>query len=133
MNYDAFMRKVRKMYPIFRVSHKKPCRECPFRTVHPAGWLGPDKLEDYEFSIVKDLPISCHLTRGRRREPAQCAGAAILYKNELRSPRPLDFNMVVGQFARSKDVFSRLQEFLEHHRTPLDTWIKEKRKKKEKV
>lgn len=130
MDTVSFLKKVRKKYPIFRIVHKAPCRECPFRKLHAPGWLGPDPAEAYEKSITNDLPISCHLTRGRRRSPAQCAGSAILYRNELRSPRPLDFGIVVDQFEPSTKVFAKLSDFMAHHRQSMSVWIAKRLKEK---
>lgn len=101
-DFAKFVDQMMRRYPLFRVAHKKPCRECPFRYAHPAGWLGPDPVEAYLVSIQNDFPISCHLTRSKKKEPAQCAGSAIHYVNQCKEPRREDFRKVIAQFEKTK-------------------------------
>lgn len=100
--------------------HTKPCKDCPFRRKSLPGWLGDNDLEDFTIAAVSDVPMPCHLTPGAGAAPgfemhpnaSQCAGRGIFLSNMCKSPRDKD---ILKLPADREAVFSRPQEFVEHH------------------
>ena len=100
--------------------HTKPCNDCPFRRQSLPGWLGDNGLEDFIILAVSDIKMPCHLTPGNGAAPncelhpeaSQCAGRAIFLSNMCKSPRD---SSVLKLPADRETVFSRPQEFVEHH------------------
>lgn len=100
--------------------HKKPCKDCPFRRKSLPGWLGDNDLEEFTLLSVSDEKMPCHLTPGdgaaldfeMHPDASQCAGRGIFLSNMCKSPR--DKSVLVLPSDREL-VFSRPQEFVEHH------------------
>jgi hypothetical protein len=100
--------------------HKKPCKECPFRRKSLAGYLGSNDLEEFTILAVSETKMPCHLTEGDGGMPdgemhpnaLQCAGRGIFLSNMCKSPRD---KSVLTLPADRDTVFSRPQEFVEHH------------------
>lgn len=98
-----------------------PCKECPFRIVAPAGWLGPYSAEEWIHLVQSDQIIACHLhvfpaAHGVNNwDGTQCAGAADYRANVSKSPR--DPSVIIGK--KNPDVFSTPMEFLDHH-SPIE-------------
>lgn len=118
---------------IHPVRHTTPCKECPFRRAAPAGWLGGPPVEDYMGCIRMDVPISCHLTREKKKEPAMCAGSLIHIKNQLKVPRDQGLYDAVKRVSESAAVFQWPHEFEHHHKHGLLAQvaaIRARRKKK---
>jgi hypothetical protein len=114
---------------VWRVAHKVPCKECPYRKTSAPGWLGPDPLEAYTTAIQLDVPISCHRTRGKKKRPAMCAGSVIHLNNQVKVPRDPVFAGVVVQYGKSDAVFRWTNEFVAHH---TGGWLNDKKELKKR-
>lgn len=100
----------------------KPCRECPWRKVSTAGWLGPYGPADWIAIAQSETAIACHLTIADEVEGGdsawdhpstrQCAGAASFRQHLCKSPRNRE--LAVGP-ERREEVFESPMEFLNHH------------------
>lgn len=115
--------------------HKKPCGECPFRRVAPAGYLGGNDPAEFAIFSNRDSDLFCHVQVNKRRaaakrdgkrvsigkeDTAECAGRATMWANQLKTSRD-DSVMDVPQDKVA--VFTHIGEFIKHHRieiTPLE-------------
>lgn len=102
-------------------THKQPCRECPFRRNSLPGYLGEDTPEGFMATTLADVPMPCHLTidyeeddwdGDQMEEASYCAGALNFFRNMCKSSR--DRRRPQGE--KDPTVFSRPQEFLDHHK-----------------
>lgn len=109
--------------------HAQPCSRCPFRRGSLPGWLGGATAENFQRMAQSEARMPCH-TAGKDRagidyseaqEPGtrehalpQCAGRAIHWANQLKTPR------VAGQLLElpknTIGVFEWPIEFLNHHK-----------------
>lgn len=122
-----------------KLRHKKPCNECPFRRVSPAGWLGGYEPEEFTSQIQFDgPPLPCHKTI-RQDETndyaalpdyvSMCAGALIHMKNSCKAPYHEQYGDALSKIeADPENVFNWPHEFLNHHKDP-DAWIAEAKRK----
>lgn len=95
--------------------HTQPCKECPFRRVSPAGYLGGNKPQHFAVNIAHDGDFPCHLTMGEKHE-AQCAGRATMWANQCKKSR--DGSVPHLPVDREK-VFSHVSEFIAHHKIEI--------------
>ena len=114
----------------------QPCNECPFRRVHPPGWLGPWEVED----LLQQLSLGtfpCHQTIRMEEDVDEelidvgaagwnddvlqgCAGAAILLNNKLEISRHPETRALQDLLENVPDdvkasVFQNSSEFRAHH------------------
>ncbi len=101
-------------------THKKPCRECPFRKESLPGYLGADNPEDFLATTLDDFPMPCHLTVDYEEDgweslvgASYCAGALSFFRNMCKMSR--DRKRPQGE--KDETVFSRPDEFLKHHKS----------------
>ena len=98
-----------------RATLKKPCNECPWRRIHPAGWLGGYEPEDFTQQIQFDgPPLPCHKTiPGDGTEArAMCAGALI-----CKGANHPDYRNALDTVEQdTANVFQWAHEFLAHHK-----------------
>lgn len=110
-----------------RLTHTKPCRQCPWRRVSAPGWLGGNTAETYADIVQGNEIPACHMEDHGQKSSrtAFCAGALACSANAAILPRgkaEIDARNAVG---RNPDVFTRPAEFYAHHtggqeyRTPL--------------
>lgn len=100
---------------------KKPCRECPWRRVAAAGWLGPYDAQTWVELAHSETPIACHMTIDEEETEGdwtapdlrQCAGAAQYRKNVAMLPRNRDIAIALNKDIDT--VFTTPFEFIEHH------------------
>lgn len=98
--------------------HKKPCNECPFRRAAPAGYLGSNEARNFVVLSNHDVTLPCH-KQMHQPEPAQCAGRAIMWRNQGKLSRT---GIVPQLEPDQKNVFSHVREFADHHKivvTPM--------------
>jgi hypothetical protein len=116
--------------PVLR--HKTPCAECPWRRVHPAGWLGGYEPEAFVQQIQFDgPPLPCHRTipPGLNMDTddskvSMCAGALIFMKNSCKAAYNPGYGDALSQVERDPvNVFQWPQEFLDYHRD-REGWLK---------
>lgn len=107
--------------------HKKVCRECPFRRVSPAGFLGSASWDPRSFlgpHLLGSVHLPCHMTIDWRKPDAQeqarekpmCRGFAIMCRNANIIPR----GVVSPEILKAIDpdyesIFSNPHEFIAHH------------------
>jgi hypothetical protein len=113
--------------PAAVLRHREPCKECPWRRKHPAGWLGGYSAEDFVNQVQFDgPPVPCHLTippGGTMADSvSMCAGALIFMKNSCKSAQHPDYGDALEKVERSPDVFQWPHEFLAHHKDP-EAWF----------
>lgn len=102
--------------------HDKPCRECPFRRIAPAGWLGGFTPDEFVLIADQEQRMPCHLHMAKHgatyAEPGttapQCAGRAIYWANQLKVPRVSGSILELPQDI--EHVFRWRHEFVAHHR-----------------
>ena len=109
-----------------KLSHKSPCKQCPWRKSSVNGYLGGSTAEEFYEQIESEVHIPCHLhvdydgddndelVREIERAP-YCAGSLIHMKNNCKQPRDLDLRHAVMLVDRSDKVFSFKHQFVEHH------------------
>lgn len=103
-----------------KLVYTKPCNECPWRRVHPAGWLGGYSVDAFLEQVQRDgPPLPCHKTipeNGSKTEPSMCAGALIFMKNSCKSSRHPGYGDARRRVERDIEaVFQWPHEFREHH------------------
>lgn len=99
---------------------RKPCKECPFRRESLPGYLGRDNANNFLATTLRDTRMPCHLTvdyeaedwREQVADAPECAGAATFFANTCKLSKRKDALHMKPDKAL---VFSRAQEFLEHH------------------
>jgi hypothetical protein len=99
-----------------------PCKECPFRKVAPAGYLGGHPLEPYRQPPSVGMPTSCHMTdKGADSEQTSfCAGSLAVINNDP-DVQPLDdYAAAAAKIGPREDCFATVADFAEHHK---DTFI----------
>lgn len=98
------------------VNHTRPCRECPFRRVAAAGWLGGGTAESWHSDLVfGDTAFVCHMAEARGKRHF-CAGSMIHFKNQFKCPRNPEFAAALDQFEKdTESVFQWPHEFKAHH------------------
>lgn len=109
-----------------KLAHTTPCNECPWRRVHPAGWLGGYTIDDFINQVQHDgPPVPCHKTiptGGEARAP--CAGALIFMRNSCKSAQHPDYGDMLEQVSTDTvNVFQWPQEFRDHH-SDFEGWAK---------
>lgn len=99
---------------------KEPCRECPWRRKHPAGWLGGYEPEDFTDQIRFDgPPLPCHMTiKNGQEAKAICHGSLVFMKNNCKMPYHPEYppGVLDTVEADKTNIFSWSSEFLEHHK-----------------
>lgn len=104
---------------------KQPCIECPFRRNSASGWLGPWTPENL-INEVEHGEFVCHKSINYLREKNDedkleyCAGAGIYLNNHFKLSRDKKYSKYQIELKSiqeeiKKSVFSRKEEFLEHH------------------
>lgn len=99
---------------------KSPCDQCPFRRKSIPGWLGADTPENFIETTMADYPMPCHSTVDYEDpgwfenldEAQACAGALVFFANLCKLSRDPKRPKLP---ADHEWVFSRPEEFLEHH------------------
>lgn len=95
--------------------HTQPCRECPFRRVAPAGYLGGNDPKSFARDANTDGPFPCHLAM-HRVNPAQCAGRAVMWANQCKRSR----DDSVPRLSRDTEkVFGHIGQFNKHHQIDI--------------
>lgn len=115
-----------------KLRHKKPCDECPWRRVHPAGWLGGYPAEDFVNQVQFDgPPLPCHKTVTAGLDPdadlpdsvSMCAGALIFMRNSCKAAQHPAYGDARDQVEPDPvNVFQWPKEFLDHHRD-REGWV----------
>lgn len=98
------------------VQHTKPCKECPFRRASPNGYLGGNKPQHFVLNAAHDGNFPCHLTMGRSKQEAQCAGRAVMWANQCKTSRDAS---VPRLSVDRENVFSHIGEFIKHHKVSI--------------
>lgn len=100
------------------LKHKKPCSECPWRLVSPAGWLGGYSPEYYTDAVMNNEIPACHNSDfgPDSSETAMCAGALSVMANACISA----WKQEGGEEARkevgtSQETFYHPTLFYTHH------------------
>ena len=93
------------------MQHTSPCKECPFRRVAPAGYLGGNSPKEFAFHANRNEHFECHRTM-KLPEPKACAGRAIMWANQCKKPRDPS---VLTLSPNRETVFSHTKEFMDHH------------------
>jgi hypothetical protein len=95
----------------------QPCKECPWRRKHPAGWLGGLGVEWFLDLARWQQPIACHKTVSDKAPsvPALCAGYAIFLNNSCSRPKDAALAAEVDKVGQSPAIFQWPYEFFEHH------------------
>jgi hypothetical protein len=102
--------------------HRAPCKECPFRRVAPAGWLGGYTPSGFLWVAQGEQRMPCHLRMKKLDgvdyahpgNAPQCAGRAIFWANQIKRPRvPEDGILELPK--NTELVFEWPAEFLSHH------------------
>lgn len=116
-----------------KLRHTTACSECPWRRVHPAGWLGGYAPEDFIHQVHRDgPPLPCHRTIPPGEsypdmdsdKISMCAGALIHMKNSIKAADHPDYGDALDHVqADPLTVFSWPHEFIAYHRD-LDGWVK---------
>lgn len=109
--------------------HKTPCKECPFRRVAPAGWLGGMTADEFRHLADLEQRMPCHLHMGREGgkggpvvsyanpgNAPQCAGRAIYWANQFKLPRSKDGDILTLP-RDTAAVFNWPGEFVEYHKS----------------
>jgi hypothetical protein len=103
--------------------HKQPCNQCPFRKVAPPGWLGGMAPQAFLELAQSEWKMPCHKAMQREgmsyaesveplaKELAQCAGRAIFWRNQIKTPRTPD----ILTLPKSDAVFQWPKDFRAHH------------------
>src|SRR5689334_24835002 len=95
-----------------KLRHTKPCAECPWRRIHPAGWLGGYPPEQFVQQIQFDgPPHSCHRT-DHMKPPSMCAGALIFMKNSIKSANHPSYGDALSKVEKDSAVFNWPHEFI---------------------
>lgn len=101
-----------------RLIHKVPCRECPWRKIAPAGWLGGHPPETYADAVANGEVPACHLQDlgPNNDRTAMCVGALATAANQCQSV----YKTVGGDEARKiigrrEDCFAHVREFYTYH------------------
>ena len=99
--------------------HRQPCRECPWRRQHAAGWLGGYQPQRFTQQVLRDgPPLPCHLTIPEQGVPASavCAGSLVFMLNSCKLPLDPELAAMRAQVtADHVAVFSNAGQFLAHH------------------
>lgn len=93
--------------------HTQPCKECPFRRVSPAGYLGDNQPQIFSFLASRDGHFPCHLTMGKKSPERECAGRAIMWANQCKKARD---GSVPNLEKDRESVFANILEFNAHHK-----------------
>lgn len=99
--------------------HTRPCSDCPFARRSLRGWLGRMSAPEWMSLAHGEGRSDCHTKVGPCGEPRQCAGLAIYRANVCKSPPGGLIRLPVDH----ETVFSRPDEFLEHHRSSTREWL----------
>lgn len=104
----------------------KPCKSCPFRRKSWAGYLGEHTVDEFIGRWKSDQRMECHKTVDYESpnkthleqiedgDASWCAGALIMFRNDCRLSRDPERPVME---ADHEEVFSRENEFREHHDT----------------
>lgn len=87
--------------------HEAPCKDCPWRRIAAAGWLGRLTIDQWLDSAHGESFVECHTASQH-----QCAGVAIYRANVAKMPR--DQKLLRLPADREK-VFASRMEFTKHH------------------
>lgn len=105
---------------------KAPCKECPFRKVHPPGWLGPWESARHVIVAAEFDSFPCHrtITPGKPLDEMEaCAGAARFLANTLNLPRDSSMAEARRKIGQGADVFASHAEMVAHHEQRAADWI----------
>ena len=103
--------------------HTKPCDQCPFRRTALTGWLGGLTPDEFRWLANADTYMPCHKAAAKQggvdyshpdKSIPQCAGRAIYWANQCKSPRDKTLLMLPKDV---KTVFNWPHEFLAHHKS----------------
>lgn len=108
-----------------KLGRRKPCRECPYRTTAVPGYVGDDHPIPFVDKTYRgDVDMPCHMDidysdpewRETQLPTADmCAGALIMMRNDLKTPRDPRMAEAVRGVERSDQVFAGPREFLAYH------------------
>ena len=97
----------------------KPCSDCPWAKKSVGGWVGSLSPEQWVQYAHGEARMDCHV-----HPDAQCAGAAIYRANICKSPRDKTLLVLPPDKVR---VFSRPQDFINHHKSGIGrSWTDDK-------
>lgn len=125
---------------------KKPCNDCPFRRESQPGWLGNANPEWFVSSALADemtdesnrdvYAAPCHKTidysdvdwTNGLSDAEVCVGSFVFYRNvdQFKLPRqPERSELVVLVKPDHDDVFSTVEEFINHHEgdRSMRSWV----------
>lgn len=104
--------------------HMTPCAECPWRKTSAPGWLGASTPLQFLAQAESGIKMPCHCAVDYERadwESAaaaapRCAGHAAYLKNRCKRPSNAELADFADSVGRNSEVFTRPEEFVEHHR-----------------
>lgn len=105
-----------------KLQHTTPCKQCPWRKASAQGFLGGNSPEQYADMVAANQVPNCHMTEGKGKRPAFCAGSLATMANSCITPRypegasHLD-SKAVGQRA---DCFRWVKDFYAYHTRGLE-------------
>lgn len=98
---------------------KAPCKECPWRRKHMAGWLAQFSPEWFTHYALNAPGLACHRTVKVDMEDgptvAYCHGALQVLRNAKIMPRDPAIARAWKSVEPSSEVFASLEEFVRHH------------------
>lgn len=113
---------------------KSPCKNCPFRTDCPKGWLGRRRAAQIAGSLERGESFHCHETTESDDEGGKypgeqsqaCAGATIVLEKLNQPTQMMRICEGLGDYDPRKmdmdaPVFGDFDEFIEHHTQDRDT------------
>lgn len=113
---------------------KTPCKNCPFRTDCPQGWLGTRRAAQIANALESDQFFPCHETTDSDDEGSACvvqktqacAGATVLLEKLNLPNQMMRICEGLGDYDPKKmdmeaPVFGDFDEFIEHHTPGKDS------------
>jgi hypothetical protein len=96
----------------------EPCKECPFRTRAPAGYMGGHPLERYRQPPSAGMPTSCHRSDKGADDPRTgfCAGALAVIANDPDVQPLAEYAEAAATVGQRADCFATVAAFAEHHK-----------------
>ena len=111
-----------------QLQHRKPCSQCPYRRRSAPGWLGAATPQQFLASTLGEEHMPCHAAvdyddpawrESQYPQAPMCAGSLVFMANTSKLPRDPSLAAAVRQVDADHDtVFSRPDEFLDHHADP---------------
>lgn len=97
-----------------KLKHTEPCKQCPWRKIAPAGWLGGNDPHTYTDLVQMNTAANCHMHP--KGEAVFCAGSLAVLNNSCTAARyPDGAGKAADAVGQRDDCFKWPADFYRHH------------------